>query len=150
MIITPYQLSYLMKNKGNSALPDVRLAKVFNFTSEDLAANRLGFITREQRWNVPRVLRPVTRYLFSFLPARQRDSVSHICGKIRLNSANLVTQKSSWTYTLGISGYTLFIQLNAEQYYTLLPYEDTLHHIYYIFQFDNSRIVAIERVNKDW
>ena len=136
-----------MKNKGNSALPDVRLAKVFNFTSEDLTANRLGFITREQRWNVPWVLRPVTRYLFSFLPARQRDSVSHICGKIRLNSANSVSQ---WAYTLGISGYTLFIQLNAEQYYALLPYEDTLHHIYYIFQFDNSRIVAIERVNKDW
>ena len=43
----------MMKNKGNSALPDVRLAKVFNFTSEDLAANRLGFITSAQQFNAP-------------------------------------------------------------------------------------------------
>lgn len=136
----------MMKNKDNSALPDVRLAKVFNFTSEDLAANRLGFITSAQQFNAP----PWQRKLFGTLGryvkigrARQRVEVGMCCGRaelieIKYDNYNIVRQ-----FKLKIKDFDF--GLSQEQFQVLR------HNNFYTVYFDkdNERIVAIERVEND-
>ncbi len=136
----------MMKNKDNSALPDVRLAKAFNFTSEDLAANRLGFITSAQQFNAPRWQRKLFGILGRFIKfgkAGQRVAVGMCCGRaelieIKYDNYNIVRQ-----YKLKIKDFDFglsqaqFRLLRSNSFYTVY------------FDRDNERIVAIERVEND-
>ena len=144
-----------MKNKGNSALPNVRLAKVFNFTSEDLAVNRLGFITSAQQFNAPswqrKLFGTLGRYV-RFGSARQRVEVGKRCGRVTVSEETREIRKSyQRTVTTEIlRAYSLFIKekhfsLSEKQFRAVR--DNAFYTVYY--DMDNDRIVAIEEVYKD-
>ncbi len=130
-------------------LPDRELARVFNFSSEDLAANRLGFITREQKLNIPMAMRTISGKIFSLLPVRQRDKVEHICGMLNLKRIKIISDTDllnydTRRYVLSAGTHKLRFPISAEQYIALMPHKGKLHHIYYWSDNENVRIVAIE------
>ncbi len=135
-----------MKNKGNSALPDVRLAKVFNFTSEDLAANRLGFITSAQQFNAPiwqrKLFGTLGRYV-RFGSARQRVEVGMCCGRAKLIETRYGNYNIVRQFKLKIKDFDF--GLSEEQFRVLR------HNYFYTVYFDkdNERIVAMERVENE-
>ena len=130
-------------------LPNKELARVFNFTSEDLAANRLGFLTREQKLNIPMRMRPVSQAIFSLLPARQRDKVEHVCGKLNLKRMKIVSDTDylnydARRYVLSVGEHKLRFPISEEQHSALIAHKGKLHHIYYWSSNEHLRIVAIE------
>lgn len=138
------------KRKRRHQLPDTQLAKVFNFTSEDLAANRLGFITGEQKLNMPVSMRVFSRGVFGLLPIRQRDNVKHLCGNLRLKRIKIISDNEHLNYDtrryiVSVSDNKLRFNISEEQHGALMPYKGKLQHIYYWSDGEsNLRIVAIE------
>ncbi|MEM9953726.1 MAG: hypothetical protein AAF846_19105 [Chloroflexota bacterium] len=134
------------KFKVVHALPNRQLAKAFNFTSEDLQANRLGFLTREQKWDIPSALRPITRAIGMILPTRQRDKVDHMCGRLELGrDQSFHYGFATFQQTVTVSGgYGVKFIITDEQYAVLAQFSGIYHHIYYIYRGDTmSRIVSI-------
>jgi|GEM_PF-3321746 len=129
-------------------LPNRQLAKAFNFTSEDLAANRLGFLTGKQKWQTFPIVGTFMELAEQLLPVRRRDPVDHVCGKISIEYKYLQHKMGGnpMAHVLTVSGgYTLEFTLTATQYNALVYNVGREHHIYYKFRGNSlSRIVAIE------
>ncbi len=69
--------------------PDIRLARAFDFTVEDLAANRAGYMTWQQRGlfgaKVLRWWSWLTRWLFDGRKNKKRKGhVASVCGRAKL------------------------------------------------------------------
>lgn len=145
----------MMKNKGNTALPDNRLAKLFNFTSEDLAANRLGFITSDQQFNAPMWQRKLFGAIgqhIKFGRTRQRVEVGKRCGQVTVTEETREIRKSVQRTVITdiVRAYSLYIKekhfsLSESQFRAL---RDNAFYIVY-YDTDNDRIVAIEQVEND-
>lgn len=145
----------LTKNeKRNSRPPDIRLAKAFNFTSEDLAANRLGFITSAQETNTvvwQRDLFSRLGTIFKPLSNKQRAEVGKRCGRVEINhEVRPWSDSISRSITHMIDDYSLSIKdkrfiLNQARYQAIT------NKVFYTVYYDvsNYRIVAIERVPYD-
>lgn len=78
------------KRKREAEIPDYRLAKQFNFSANDLSANRAGYMTFAQEWGVPLWVRGRVGWMSDFLPYRQfsrslRREVGEVCGKVQLS-----------------------------------------------------------------
>ena len=144
----------MKKNKGQANLPDSRLAKVFNFDSEDLAANRLGFITSAQIYDIPRWQRRLQNqlaYFFKLRHSKQRTAVGKRCGRITIHhevKPLYHSLRSGITSMLEV--FTLAIKdkqfrLNKAQFRALS------NNVYYTIYYDesNHRIVAIERMEQN-
>jgi len=142
------------KEKGHNNAPDKRLAKAFNFTSEDLAANRLGFITSDQEFNTPLWQRRFFRQLgamFNFKSGKQRLRVGKRCGRVEVNhKVRPLYDSMRRSITHMIDDYSLNIKdkrfkINVAQYHALN------NRVFYIVYYDtsNNRIVALERVPND-
>lgn len=142
----------MMKNKGNTALPDNRLAKVFNFTSKDLAANRLGFITSAQQFNAPHWQRKLFGTLGKYIRLgqdRKKVAIGKCCGRIEKIHETYQIHNAIRGAVL-INEYKLKIQdrdftLSQTQFHAISQH--TLYNVY--FDTDNDRIVAMERVEND-
>lgn len=134
-------------------LPDRQLARAFNFDSEDLAANRLGFLTDRQKWQTVPIIGSLIEFVTTLLPARQRDPVAHVCGRISINYKQLNHKVGRYpmAHVLTVSGgYSLEFTLTGAQYNALVYNVGRDHHIYYIFRGNaTSRIVAIELADGD-
>lgn len=144
----------MQKNKGNTAVPDARIAKVFNFTSEDLSANRLGFITSAQQFNAPQCQRKLFGFLGQYIKfgqAKQRVKVGQRCGRIELIEEtseifySVRRQVIDMVKVYGLKVKDKHFKLNQAQFRTLR--QSAFYKVYY--DSDNDRIVAIERVEND-
>lgn len=137
--------------KHHNLLPDRRLARAFNFTSEDLAANRLGFMTRAQKWGVPALLRPVVRPLFSALPTRQRDRLDTLCGALKVVMLTGLDARGyrRHSYTVGFGGgYNITFDINSDQYDVLAPQQGVNFRAYYIcIHAYTCRLLSLERID---
>ena len=70
---------------ASHALSDVRLARAFGFSADDLAANQSGFLSAKQAQRLPAWLQRPSSWLSRWLPTRQKTSyvarVVSICGQ---------------------------------------------------------------------
>ena len=75
------------KDKNQHTLPNRQMARIFNFSAQDLAVNRAGFMSRAQAWGIPLWVRRMVGNLGSGIPFRlsQRARISRICGRARLD-----------------------------------------------------------------
>lgn len=79
------------KSKQTRASSDYRLGKVFQFLQDDLSANKAGFMSLSQQWDVPLQARGV---LFRFMNTgiaksiapKKRRQVLHVCGNIEVEN----------------------------------------------------------------
>lgn len=127
----------MSKKSKHHHIPSLRFAKAFNFTSEDLAANRLGFVTREQEWRLPLISRPIVSPILKLLPTKRRNAVEHMCGDISVGR-NFLTVKN----------YHTKFRLSDRQYELLSHEQDVTYHIYYVLvTYDEYRIVSMERAD---
>lgn len=142
------------KHKNQSTLPDKRLAKAFNFSYEDLATNRLGFITSAQEMNIPFWQRALFNRIGSILspfPKKQRAKVGKRCGRVEVHhKVRPLYNSISHTITHMIDEYRLsirdkYFKLNVAQYHAITG--DVFYTVYY--DTINHRIVAIERIPND-
>lgn len=127
----------MSKKSKRHHIPSLRLAKAFHFTSEDLAANRLGFVTREQEWCLPLISRPIVSPILKLLPTKRRNSVEHMCGDI-----------SVWRNFLTVKNYHTKFRLTETQYDLLTHEQGMTYHVYYVLvTYDEYRIVSMERAD---
>ncbi len=142
------------KGQGQQNLPDTRLAKVFNFTAEDLAANRLGFITSDQQLNTPLWQRRLfTRLstIFNFKFHKQRPEVGERCGRVELkHETRPIYDSMRRSITHMVDAYTLSIK---DKHFKLsqAQYQAVTDRVFYQVYYDtsNNRVVALERVDRD-
>lgn len=75
------------KRKNQHTLPNRQLARIFNFSAQDLSANRAGFISRAQEWGIPLWIRRIFGNIGTgiTLKAARRPTVAHICGRAKLD-----------------------------------------------------------------
>ncbi|MDQ7025758.1 MAG: hypothetical protein Q9P44_09380 [Anaerolineae bacterium] len=75
------------KRKNHYTLPNRQLARIFNFSAQDLAANRAGFMSRAQEWGIPLWIRRVFGNIGIGISAKaaRRPTVAHICGRVKLD-----------------------------------------------------------------
>jgi hypothetical protein len=143
------------KSKSSPVPPDRLLAKAFNFTSEDLAVNRSGYMTRRQEGGAD------VDYAISWLlnrvfpgrvakPKREFRSVNSVCGRAKL--AHFVVDRpvrpskmsrGFWEYYhLLFDDEDLKFVVSAEQYRALA--ENIVYRIYYDPN-KPDKILSIER-----
>lgn len=129
------------------APPDIRLAKVFQFTGADLAANRSGYKSTKQRGLFDSMLQSVTRRLS---PSRKSPPplVSQVCGHARLNHYVVNREQMGRPYFneyyhLTFDSIDLKFALSAVQFRALS--DGILYRVYYDSQ--QGRILSLERVN---
>ena len=135
-----------VKRKNQHTLPNRQLARIFNFSAQDLAANRAGFMSWAQVWGIPLWVRRLSSRLGSIMTWRttRRPKVLHVCGKASLN---YVQQEIHAPFHSDIRElHFLFVD---DTRFLLTPYqyraigEGIPYHIYYVPQ--SKRILSIER-----
>jgi hypothetical protein len=143
------------KSKSSPVPPDIRLAKAFKFTAEDLATNRSGYISRRQENSAD------VDYAISWLlnrvfpsrvakPKREFRSVNSECGRAKL--AHFVVDRpvrpskmsrGFWEcYHLMFDDEDLKFVISAEQYQTLA--EGIIYRAYYDAA-KPDKVLSIER-----
>lgn len=142
------------KRKRQHTLPNRQVAQAFTFSADDLAANRIGFMTRAQEWGVPLALRGIfstieQSRLIRLLTFSRRKQVDHCCGRIRLqrelreiwNSRRVDVYE---IHRLMIGDYPIHFPLNRQQYQALtagIPY-----HVYYLAHTASMyQVLSLER-----
>ena len=130
-----------MKAKHQHSLPNRQLARAFNFSAEDLAANRVGYITKAQEWGIPLWFRdfPIIRSISS-----SRNKLETICGKAKLQYkqfqiSSLFHADIVEVYLLNINNFEF--RLKPQQYRII---SEGLHYwIYYAPE--TKQILSLER-----
>lgn len=133
------------------SLPDIRVARAFKFSSDDLVANRQGLLSYRQRGINPTVMRllyPIRSRLGLIRKNKQAYSpVKSVCGRSKLD--HIVVNRPGrgfvfhnyWALTIVNSGARFHISI--EQQHTLtegIPYR------VYFRQDDPTRILSLEKV----
>jgi hypothetical protein len=73
------------KRKNQHTLPNRQLARIFNFSAQDLAANRAGFMSQAQKWGVALWLRRLFNVGTDIASRKSRHpTIAHICGRAKL------------------------------------------------------------------
>ncbi|MEL6405506.1 MAG: hypothetical protein AAFN11_05565 [Chloroflexota bacterium] len=75
------------KSKRQHTLPNRQLARAFAFSAADLAANRHGYITRAQSWQIPLWIRGTFQSVqerLGFSESKRRQIAASICGRATL------------------------------------------------------------------
>jgi hypothetical protein len=129
------------KPKRQHSLPNRQLARAFNFSADDLATNRAGYMTWSQAWDIPLWLR---RFSIFHSIKSSRRKIERMCGKAKLQYKQL--QISSLFHADIIEVYLLNInsfefRLTAQQYRIIsegLPYW-----VYYAPE--TTHILSLER-----
>jgi len=137
------------KGKHQHSLPDRQVARAFRFSAADLAANRNGFITRSQSWDIPLRLRGLFHQIgeWSVLKNRvqsRRQSIEMICGRASLSYQQQQIQSLFHAdfievYKLAINGFEF--RLTPAQYQAIG--EKIIYRLYYTP--DDKRILSLER-----
>ena len=129
------------KPKRQHSLPNRQLAKAFKFNAEDLAANRAGFITKAQEWDVPLWLRNVP--LFRHITSNRRK-LETLCGRAKLyyrqmQIGSLFHADIVEVYLLDINGFEFRIN---QQHHRIIS-EGLVYWVYYIPEM--KQILSLER-----
>jgi len=129
------------KPKRQHSLPNRQLARAFNFSAEDLAANRAGFITWAQEWGIPLFLRAAP--FFGTIKSKRRK-IETLCGKVRLEYkqfqiVSLFHADIIEVFLLSINGVDFCIR--PHQYHIIS--EGLLYRVYY--SPDTKQILSLER-----
>lgn len=135
------------------ALPNIRLAKAFKFTADDIAANRQGFLSYRQRGINPTLMRLLQLIRSQFRQNLKNKPITtpvkSVCGRAKLEHTVInrpgrgFVFHDYWTVTLGDSGAKFHISI--EQKHILnerIPYR------VYFRKDDPLRILSLERVEK--
>ena len=144
-----------MKKTGERYAPDQRLAQAFDFTADDLAANRAGFMAWGQAWGLGRIGQRWFRVMIvlarTFGLQPRREDVLNFCGRARLQHIVKATNEPRASarpivehYTVYFASVELTFTLNAAQYRVLA--ENIPYRVYYVTQ--PLAILSIERVEK--
>jgi len=141
---------------SQAQLPDRRLAKAFNFTAEDLQANRNGYLTWRQRNRSEDWLVLIGQMLTqrvggeTLRDIEQREGrVESMCGRIIVDYKQ--TQIQSFfhadfteTYSLKLENSDDGFYINREQFLYLVNYQQIPHRIYFLA--DTGIVLSIERI----
>lgn len=135
------------------------MAKAFNFTSDDLIANRDGILSWRQRgfadWFAYRVLYflrqlPILSAIYRpASPKKQPRQVSRVCGRIKLEH-NIVDRRLNRSslfyeyYHLVFPGHNSRFPITREQYHSLA--ENLRYRVFYQDLGARRYILSIERV----
>ena len=138
-----------IKRKQQHTLPNRQLARIFQFSAQDLASNRAGFMSRAQEWELALWLRRLFGWVDDLLPLRwltptRRKRVEHLCGKIRLEYVQHQIQapfhsdihESHYLY-IGANRFSV----TAQQYHSVA--ENVVFHVYCSSQ--TRKILSLER-----
>lgn len=136
--------------KHRNLLPDRQLADAFSFTSEDLAVNRLGFMTEAQRWRVPMLWRPLAQMIFHTLPTRQRRQIDTVCGKLTVTMQYGLDYRGFRRHFHVVNfggGNSLTFDLNSTQHTLLARQQGLIYRAYYVcFNAYKCRLLSLERL----
>jgi len=141
-------------------LPDIRIAKAFKFTADDLTANRQGILSWRQRglsdWIAFRVLYtlrhlPVLGQWFSRsqTPKKHPRQVQSICGRIILEH-HIVDRRLDRSvvfyefYHLVFPGHDRYFVINRDQHQVLT--KNLKYRVYYQQLGEQRHILSIERI----
>jgi len=139
------------KTKRQHTLPDRRLARAFNFTASDLAANRAGFMSSAQEWGLGLRLRRWLGWLDDVLPlhwftASRRQTLHHICGRAHIS----YKQREIYApfhvdlievHTVEFEGSDMRFVLSPQQHQAIA--ERVSYHVY--FDLETKQILSLER-----
>jgi hypothetical protein len=146
------------KSKTSPAPPDIRLAKAFKFTGEDLAVNRSGYMSRRQERSPDidyAILSLLSRIFRGRIakPKREFRHVNSVCGRAKLRY-NFVTVRvwdvgilpphRSEGYRLTFDHCELEFRISEAQYRVLA--EDIVYRVYYNPAIAD-KILSIERLD---
>lgn len=140
--------------------PDFRLAKAFQFTAEDLYANREGILSWRQRGFSDRLLYRLI-YIMRALPfigrlwrnaespKKQVRLVASLCGRIQLDHHIVDKRLSRSTlfyeyYQLVFPGHDRRFAISRDQFNVLS--DNLRYRVYYQGISDTSHILSIERM----
>lgn len=131
------------KNKTSYNLPDVRLAKLFRFTADDLSANRGGFLTPRQSGSLPLWM---VRWLPNALkPKPKANNVQRVCGQLIFEQTLHQVHGGRMQLNfrkLQVVGTDLSFGITVEQAQAIQ--ENTLYAVY--FHQDSLALLSLERV----
>lgn len=136
--------------QATNSLPDYRLAKAFKFSFNDLASNRLGFMTRTQEWNLPMWAESPVQWFETRLLARSgiiRRPVKYICGEIAFNDSLHDVHGGRFQIdflALSIKNTDARFKISRAQKASLR--EGSVYKIYY--EPDSQRILSLERIDR--
>ena len=136
--------------------PNIRLAKAFNFTAEDLAVNRGGYLSRRQQgwvdWGSREVVSWFDRLLSRDRPAKSSiRRVQSLCGRIRV-ALEMIDRHGRlgrpWEFrpkfTLMVDDEDVEFLLTEDQYHLLENMQGVPFRLYYL-PGDSRWILALER-----
>ncbi|MGB1288196.1 MAG: hypothetical protein ACPG7F_16785 [Aggregatilineales bacterium] len=127
-------------------VPDKQLARVFNFTADDLAANQAGYMSGAQMHGLPVQL----RWLIKLLPAiSERDEICVISGRVQLRREHrqIISHfrvDTSEHFYARFGTYTREFILTPVQFRILN--EGVTYRLYY--RVGVKRILSIERIHE--
>lgn len=147
-----------MSHYTPETVPDIRLAKAFNFTMDDLQANRSGILSWRQRgisdWIAFRIVRmlrhmPLFSFLFSGSSKKEPFVVTSICGRIKLvhniEDKRLIRSSLFYEYyQLWFPGHNQKFRVTRQQYHALV--ENLKYRVYYQDYGEQRHILSIERI----
>ena len=138
------------KPKQSKASVDYRLEKAFNFTLDDMSANRAGFISQAQAWDMPRWAKTSVwsnRMMQSLLPKRSPQQVIHNCGKITVE--NQLREVHGGRFQMNahiVSMPSANLRFSVTQGQAQVLSDGSTYHLYY--RADTMQILSIERVTQ--
>lgn len=148
-------MSKKKKHRKQPHLPDRQLAKVFNFTADDLEANRNGYLTWRQRNRSEDWLILLGQMLTQRLGGetlrdveQRKNTVDSVCGRIHVNyelkeihSARHTDIRVTCTLLLADTEDGFYI--TREQYLLLVNRQNIQHRIYFLRE--TGVVLSIER-----
>lgn len=135
------------KRKRQHTLPNRRLARVFRFSAADLAANRNGYITRAQLWQLPLWLRGSFQRAREWLgagPVKRRHPAAQICGRAKLRYKQLQIQSifhADFVEVHELEINQMVFRLSPKQYQAIG--EGVVYRLYY--DAEHKHILSLER-----
>ena len=143
--------------------PDIRLAKAFKFTMDDLNANRSGILSWRQRgisdWLAFRISYGLRQIPFisqfftgSVEEKKQPYQISSVCGRIKLEhhivDKRLIRSSLFYEYyQLVFPGHNLTLHITRPQFSILT--ENLKYRVYYQHSNGQNHILSIERIIGD-
>ena len=142
------------KGKRQHTLPNRQLAQAFQFSAQDLAANRAGYSTRAQEWGIPLRLRSIfsaieTSKLVRMLTFSRRQKVDTCSGRVRL----FRELREIWSerrvdlheiHYMTVYGYEMQFPLTQRQYQQVQ--EGIVYDVYYLcYTSTRYQVLSLER-----
>lgn len=144
----------------NTTPPDIRLAKAFQFTMDDLLANRAGVLSWRQRGLSDRIAHRISSGLRrlpivgtwlsnAYPPKKSPYAIQTLCGRIQLEHYVVDRRLDRSTifyeyYHLVFAGHDRYFVINRQQYEVLT--ENLTYRVYYQLLGEEKPILSIERI----